>query len=200
MANETIGGEQRKAIEEEIEGLVRAVFQAKEKLTEARRKLPPEPVTDYALHTSDGAAVRLSDLFGDKNDLIVIHNMGRSCPYCTLWADGFNGVAQHLANRAAFVVVSPDEPEVQAKFATDRGWKFRMASARGTTFIQDMGYLRGDDYWPGISTFRKASDGSITRVAKDYLGPGDDYCSVWHLFDLLPNGADGWEPKYRYED
>ena len=34
-----------------------------------------------------------------KDDLVVIHNMGASCAYCTLWGDGFNGVYEHLANK-----------------------------------------------------------------------------------------------------
>jgi predicted dithiol-disulfide oxidoreductase (DUF899 family) len=31
--------------------------------------------------------VRLSELFAGKADLILIHNMGTTCPNCTLWAD-----------------------------------------------------------------------------------------------------------------
>lgn len=169
-----------------------------ERITELRRQRPAEPVRDYTLRRSDGSDVKLSELFGDKSDLLVIHNMGRSCPYCTLWADGFNGVAKHLQNRAGFAVISPDDPETQARFAADRGWTFPLCSAQGTTFIEDMGYLKEEGYWPGVSAFRKNEDGSIVRVARDYLGPGDAYCSVWHLFDLLPDGPNGWEPKYSY--
>jgi len=35
-------------------------------------------------------------------------------------------------------------------------------------------------------------------VSDASLGPGDDFCSVWHLFNLLPEGPDGWEPQYKY--
>ena len=87
---------------------------AKQKLVELRRQLPPEPVEDYELTGPDGG-VRLSAMFGDKSDLILIHNMGSGCPYCTMWADEFNGVLHHLESRAAFVVVSPDSPETQTK-------------------------------------------------------------------------------------
>jgi predicted dithiol-disulfide oxidoreductase (DUF899 family) len=85
--------------------------------------LEPEEVSDYTFATADGT-VRLSALFSGNRDLIVIHNMGTTCPYCTLWADGFNGISDHLASRAAFVVSSPDRPEVQKKFAAGRGWRF----------------------------------------------------------------------------
>ena len=36
------------------------------------------------------------------------------------------------------------------------------------------------------------------RVASDFLGPGDAYCSVWHLFDLLRDGVGDWEAKFDY--
>ena len=45
--------------------------------------------------------------------------MGRGCSYCTLWADGFNGLRHHFEDRAAFVVVSPDTPEQQKAAGAD---------------------------------------------------------------------------------
>ena len=51
---------------------------------------------------------------------------------------------------------------------------------------------------PGVSTFRKNADGTIDRIAKDFFGPGDLYCGVWHLFDLLADGVDGWEAQLEY--
>jgi predicted dithiol-disulfide oxidoreductase (DUF899 family) len=125
--------------------------------------------------------------------------MGPGCSYCTLWADGFNGFTPHLEDRAAFVVISPTTPAKQREFADGRGWTFKMASAEGTTFIKDMGFEPNPgEVWPGVSTFRKQDDGRIVRVSRDYLGPGDVYCSVWHLFDMLADGVNNWEPKYKY--
>lgn len=89
------------------------------KMREFQAAVEPEPVADHVFATVDGTA-RLSELFGTKDDLIVIHNMGTSCPGCTLWADGFNGIYHHLANRAAFVVCGPDPPDVQRRFAAGR--------------------------------------------------------------------------------
>jgi len=175
-------------------------------MRQAEAAVEPEEVADYALQTSNGP-VKLSELFGSKKDLFVIHNMGRSCIYCTMWADGYNGVYDHLADRAAFVISSPDAPDVQKAFAESRGWRFPMVSHMGTTFAADMGYRRrfedeNDEkvggWHPGISVFRKEGD-KILRVSDTDLGPGDDFCAVWHLFDMLPQGADGWRPKYQYK-
>jgi predicted dithiol-disulfide oxidoreductase (DUF899 family) len=160
----------------------------------------PQPVQDYVFATNEGE-VRLSQLFGDKRDLIVIHNMGRGCAYCTMWADGFNGVYQHLASRAAFVVATPDAPAVQRRFAGDRGWRFPMVSHQGSSFSADMDYKTDSGQnVPGVSAFRKLEDGSIVRLGDTDLGPRDDFCSVYHLLDLLPEGSDNFSAKFRYAD
>ncbi len=186
---------------ERIAALENEVVEKQRELAELRREVPPEPVKDYLLQGAFGP-VRLSELFGEKPDLILIHNMGKGCSYCTLWADGFNGEVDHLQDRAAFVVCSPDAPEVQAEFAASRGWRFTMVSSADTTFTADMGYVREwqgkTGPWPGVSTFRKNADGSIARIAHRSLGPGDPFCGVWHLFDLLDGGPGDWQPKYSY--
>jgi predicted dithiol-disulfide oxidoreductase (DUF899 family) len=180
-----------------VDGYRKEIMALREKMRAARDAIEPAQVEDYQLADGSGP-VTLSQLFGDKSELIVIHNMGNSCAYCTLWADGYNGVADHLANRAAFVVVSPDAPETQKKFADSRGWTFRMASHGGGAFAADMGYKSQKGGWlPGVSVFRK-EDGKIVRVSDTQLGPYDDFCNVWHLFDLLPGGAAGWVPKVTY--
>ncbi|HXE15773.1 MAG TPA: DUF899 family protein [Stellaceae bacterium] len=165
-------------------------------MRETQSAVAPEPVENYVFATPDGDAT-LADLFGGKDTLFVIHNMGASCRYCTMWADGFNGVLPHLENRAAFVVSSPDEPAKQQKFKDSRGWNFRMVSHRGNNFAADMGYKDGTKFQPGVSVFRKEK-GRIVRVSDQGLGPYDDFCSVWHFFDMMPGGAADWSPQFKY--
>jgi len=156
----------------------------------------PQVVEDYVFGTLDGQ-VKLSALFGDKPDLFVIHNMGKSCPACTMWADGFNGVLAHLENRAAFVVSTPDAPQVQRDFALSRGWRFRMVSHETSGFAAEMGYRGETGFQPGVSVFRKEGT-KVLRVSDTGLGPGDDFCAVFHFFDLLPEGPAGWRMKFAY--
>jgi predicted dithiol-disulfide oxidoreductase (DUF899 family) len=159
--------------------------------------IEPQEVADYEFKTPAGT-VRLSELFGGHEDLMVVHNMGSSCPACTLWADGYNGVHRHVITRTAFAVSSPDTPAVQQKLAETRGWKFRMVSHMGTTFAADMGYRSNQGGWrPGISVFKLAEQ-KIMRVSDAAWSPGDDFCTLWHFFDLLPEGAAGWSPKLSY--
>jgi predicted dithiol-disulfide oxidoreductase (DUF899 family) len=182
---------------DETERLERDLAEGHERLAALKRRLPHEPVRDYTLATWNGP-VQLSELFAGKPDLIVVHNMGRGCRYCTLWADGFNGVYPHLADRAAFVVCSPDAPETQKEFAAGRGWRFPMVSAKDSTFTQDMGFRSEKGWMPGVSTFRREPTGGIVRVAKAPFGPFDPFCGVWHLFALLDEGVNEWEPQYAY--
>ena len=168
----------------------------REKMRSAQASIEPEEVQDYEFATPQGKA-RLSALFGDKDTLFVIHNMGITCAHCTMWADGFNGVFEHLRDRAAFVVSSPDAPERQHSFAAGRGWKFSMVSNQGTSFAEDMGYRRDGRPMPGVSVFKRNGD-KIMRVADTAFTHGDDFCSVWHFLDLIPEGAAGWEPKFSY--
>lgn len=158
--------------------------------------IEPEPVRDYALRTADGERP-LSSWFAGRRDLIVIHNMGRSCPYCTLWADGFSGVYDHLANRAGFVVTSPDAPVVQHEFAASRGWRFPMASHAGTTFAADMGYRREHGWLPGVSIFQMRGS-ALVRVSDTGFEPHDDFCAVWPLFEMFPEGVGDWTPRFTY--
>jgi predicted dithiol-disulfide oxidoreductase (DUF899 family) len=169
----------------------------RKKMRDVQAAIEPEEVKDYTFKRAEGSTVRLSELFGNKLDLFVIHNMGQSCPYCTLWADGFNGAYDHLSNRAAFVVASPDPPEKQRQFAQSRHWKFPMVSHEGTSFAEDMGYRSEGRFMPGVSVFRR-DGGRILRVSDAPFSPGDDFCAVWHFFDLIPEGTAGWQPKYKY--
>ncbi len=167
------------------------------KMRELQATVEPEPVPDYGFATASGP-MKLSELFGDKRDLIAIHNMGTGCPACTMWADGFNGLYPHIADRAAFVVTSPDPPDVQQRFAAARGWRFPMASHAGSGFAADMGFRGETGNWrPGVSVFQR--DGArIVRVADTGFRPDDDFCPVWHLLAMLPEGAAGWRPRFAY--
>ena len=176
----------------------REIAALRDKMRALQERVEPEEVADYEFAGPEGTA-RLSQLFGDRDTLFVIHNMGKSCPNCTLWADGFNGVLPHLESRAAFVVTSPDDPATQAAFAASRGWKFRMVSHQGTAFAADMGYRgEGGGWLPGVSVFKR-QNGKIMRVSDAGFEPGDDFCALWHLFDLIPEGTAGWRARFSYQ-
>ena len=176
------------------------IMSIRSEMRKLQGSIEPEVVEDATFSTLDGS-VRLSELFGEKDTLFVVHNMGKSCPSCTQWADGFNGVIEHLEDRAAFVISSPDSPLVQSQFAKSRGWKLKMISHEGTNFAEVMGYIREyngkPSFWPGVSVF-KMQDSKIVRVSDTSFGPGDDFNSIWNFWDMIPEGPGEWDAKFSY--
>ncbi|NNE28955.1 MAG: DUF899 family protein [Saprospiraceae bacterium] len=187
---------------EKIQHLEAQIQELRKEITSLRKEAPLQEVKDYTLRNSQGIPVLLSTLFNDKDELIVIHNMGKGCRYCTMWADGFRGIQEILSDRVPWVLSSPDEPEVLNEFSSSRGWNFNMVSIAGTDFAYDLGFEKREEgkrsYLPGVSAFVK-KDGKIFRASYDSFGPGDLYNPVWHFIDLLPKGVDGWVPKYEYQ-
>lgn len=186
-------------LEARVNRVDQQVSKLKEKAAKLRRSEKPNSVPDYAFQGHDGRPLKLSQAFGKQKDLVVVHNMGTGCPYCTLWADGFVSLLPHLENRTAFLVVSNDPVEKQKAFRKSRGWTFRMASSKDTTFFPDMGFADKDgNVWPGFTTFRKRGK-KVERLSRRFFGPGDDYCAAWHFFDLLDGGVGEWHPKFKYQ-
>ncbi|MEZ5933968.1 MAG: DUF899 family protein [Alphaproteobacteria bacterium] len=171
---------------ERIYALEGRIFELEEELAQLRAKLAGEAVADYELTNWEGEKVRLSTLFGAQDHMLLIHNMGFDCPYCTMWADGFNAVYDHVAAKAAFVLSSPDPVDRQRRDAMARGWRFPMLSTAGSTLAKDLGFERHGKPLPGVSGLVKAPDGTLARHGMASFGPGDRFCPVWNLLDLLP--------------
>lgn len=177
--------------QKEIDALETKIAYLSKQVAQIRNQQSGRKISDYKLLDHDNKIVRLSEMFGTQNNLIVIHNMGFSCPYCTMWADGFNAVYNYIIEKTAFVVVSHDEPGPQQLGKMKRGWKFPMYSARESTFTSDMGFIEEDgSLWPGCSVFYK-NDGSDDMYlhSQTTFGPGDRFCSVFNFFDLLHDKA-----------
>ena len=191
MNNNALSNSEKDSIEKELQTVYTSIEQLRKKAIEMNSRLAAMDVKDYTLKDRDGNDIKLSEMFDDKHHLILIHNMGKGCGYCTMWADGFKDTYKEIEKKSAFALVCPDKPEVHKQFAESRGWGYKSYSAAGTDFIMDMGYDNTKEgkheYWPGVSVFEKSDDGTIMRVSKDVFGPGDFYCNIWHFLDLLPS-------------
>ena len=185
----------------EIQKLQESIEKIQSQISELRANRELEFFDDYTLQDGKGNDVLLSSLFQDKDELLVIHNMGKSCSYCTMWADTLSSATKVINDRVPMVLVSPNEFTVMNEFATSRKWEMTCLSAHKSSFIKDCGYSSDKDgktyYMPGVSAFLK-KEGKIYRTNKDYFGPGDVYCSPWHFFDLLSKKVNNWVPKMVY--
>src|SRR5438874_4114612 len=87
------------------------LMRQKERVAEMRRSLAHEDVEDYTFRDANGD-VKLSELFSAPGrTLILYHYMyGKKqtdpCPMCTMWIDGYNGIAHHVRQRADIAILA----------------------------------------------------------------------------------------------
>ena len=180
----------------EIADLEQQIFELTGKLNALRKANPREEIRNYSFATVEGET-SLLELFGDHDTLLMIHNMGQGCRYCTLWGDGFNGFVPHLEAALSLVLVSKDAPQLQRQFANARGWRFRLASHGGGDYIREQTAMAGSDNMPGAVVYEREGD-KIYRKNGCVFGPGDLYCSMWGLLGLAGMGEAQWTPQYNY--
>src|SRR5215813_10975587 len=114
-----------------------------DELARNRQELPWVPINKgYRFETDEGSA-SLADLFRGRSQLLVYHFMfgpdfGAGCPSCSSIADGFNGIAVHLANHDVMLwaVSRAPLPKLQA-YEKRMGWTFPWASSFGSEFNSD---------------------------------------------------------------
>src|SRR5579883_1374379 len=88
----------------------------------------------YRFDTDDGS-VSLADLFKGRSQLLVYHFMfgpdySAGCPSCSAIADGFNGIAIHLANHDVMLWAVSRAPLAKLQAYKQRmGWSFPWASS-----------------------------------------------------------------------
>jgi len=182
--------------------------QQRERVAQIRRSLPLGPAVDnYEFASSDGP-VKLIDLFTDSDRPLVLYHfmLGKKqadpCPMCSMWADGWDGVAKHLSQSVDFAVVTAAGVDRTTEVVNERDWhNLRWLSAADNTFKTDLG---GEDaegnQWPWISVYQLV-DGephltwSGGAHIKDEHWRGIDLLSpVWHILDLTPQGRGDWMP------
>ena len=191
-----------------------------EAVAAARRKMPlgtllagyelAEGPADLGLR-EPVTATQLRDLFGEHDTLVIYHLMfapedESACPMCSMWVDGFHGVAHHLAQHVAFAVVGKAPLAKLRDWALHRGWDgLRILSSHDTTFNADLNAERADGgQRPMISVF--TADGEDVRhfytLPANFLDDtqrGIDLLSpVWNVLDLLPAGRGEWYADNAY--
>jgi predicted dithiol-disulfide oxidoreductase (DUF899 family) len=173
-----------------------------------RRTLPPGPVVPDYTFVENGKSVRLSELFaGERPYLILYHLMywakdDEFCPMCSLWIDGFNGIAPHVTQRANFVIASRAPFDTLQAWGAHREWdRLRLLSDDGSSFARDIDAEDAEGN-PDSTVVVFAKDGDRVRhvytahpMLEDRERGIDLLCPIWHLFDLMPSGRADWYPS-----
>ena len=121
----------------------KALTRRADEVSQQRQALPWVRVEKvYPFETEEGP-VTLSDLFQGRTQLLVYHFMfgpdyTAGCPSCSAIADGFNGIAVHLANHDVTLSAVSRAPiaKLQA-FKKRMGWTFPWASSLNGDFNFD---------------------------------------------------------------
>lgn len=186
----------------------------------------------YRFETDQGSA-SLTDLFRGRSQLIVYHFMfgpdyKAGCPSCSAIADGFNGIATHLANHdlVLWAVSRAPLPKLQA-YRQRMGWSFPWASSFGSDFNFDFSAsfteeqqregayynFRRDD--PVMNVGRgamtnPASSGNAGMVGTDlstYLREREGLSAfafedgvIYHTYSAYARGVDGIWSMYPWLD
>jgi len=196
-----------------------------ERVAALRRQLPQGPIVeDYTfiegpadLDAGDAPTrtVRLSELFtAPGRSLVIYHFMygkrqTKACPMCTLWLDGYNGVAHHIAQNVDLAIIAAADPVTLRAHARKRGWNnLRLLSAsEGSTFKYDLGSEdREGNQDSTLSVFTRDRDGTLRhfysvhpRMGGDIRERGIDLLTpVYNMLDLVPEGRDDWYASLDY--
>ena len=181
---------------EQIQQIEQQIGELTAQLYTLRKASPAIAVPNYTFETNAGETTLL-DLFGTQDKLFAIHNMGQGCRYCTLWADGFNGLLSHLESAMAVVLLSKDPPELQRRFANSRGWRFGLASHANSNYLSEQTVYADASNYPGAVIYEKKDD-RIFRKNACVFGPGDLYCTMWNVLGLAGLSEDDWVPQFNY--
>ena len=186
-----------------------------ERVAAQRRELPMggEVPRDFEF-VSEAGLVRLSELFGDKDTLMVYSMMfGQErkapCPGCTSFLTSWNGTAVNLRERVAMVVTARSPMERLVEYKEQRGLgNLRFVSDRSGEYTR--AYVNSEDAdVPGFSVFTRR-DGKLYHFYSGELSgamadPGEDprgapdMDPLWLMLDMLPEGrGTDWYPKLEY--
>ncbi|CAG0960176.1 hypothetical protein PHYC_00681 [Phycisphaerales bacterium] len=157
----------------------------------------------------------LTELFGDKRQLIVYHFMfdrtwSQGCKSCSFVADHYNPLVVHLAHRdISFATISKAPIEKIEQFRKRMGWTFAWVSGANTDFGHDFGVSFTDQELtsdtsvynftdkpypirelPGLSVFFKDSRGNLYHTYSTFARGLEDFLTAYRYIDITPMGRD----------
>lgn len=199
-----------------------------DELARWRQELPWVQITrEYKFETDEGEAL-LHDLFRGRSQLLVYHFMfgpdyAAGCPSCSAIADGFNGIAAHLAHHDVMLwAISRAALTKLQAFKERMGWAFPWASSLGSDFNADFNVSvneqqqrdGGYEYnfesgapWKGASegAAKGAALSGVDTAAYTREQPGLSAFTledglVYHTYSAYARGLDGLWGMYQWLD
>jgi predicted dithiol-disulfide oxidoreductase (DUF899 family) len=181
---------------------------ARDALSAKRRALPWVRIEKPYRFEGDDDALTLGDLFGPRRQLIVYHFMfapewEKPCKSCSFWADGYNGIVPHLAERdTALVAVSRAPLEKLQARKRQMGWSFPWVSSGNGDFNYDFAVsFRNEDAKSGAATYNyRPKEGPMTDLPGISAFLKRDDGGVYHTYSTFARGLDLMNPAYNLLD
>jgi len=200
-----------------------------DELAKQRQELPWVRLDkDYCFET-DAGSVSLADLFRKNSQLLVYHFMfgpdyTAGCPACSSIADGFNGIAVHLANHDVMLWAVSRAPLAKLQAYKKRmGWTFPWASSFGSDFNFDFNVqsteeqqrkggaeynFEREEVWrpeesEGVVTFAKMSGTDPATYVREKPGMSAfalEDGAVYHTYSAYARGVDALWGMYQWLD
>ena len=199
-----------------------------DELARRRQELPWVRIEKAYQFETDEGCTALADLFRGRSQLLVYHFMfgpeySAGCPSCSAIADGFNGIAIHLANHDVMLWAVSRAPLAKLQAYKQRmGWTFPWASSADGDFNSDFGVsiteeqLRqgGSEYnYRPTNAWKGGSGGSVACAAMTGADvatyarerPGMSAFAleeglVYHTYSAYARGLDGLWGMYQWLD
>jgi len=197
--------EARDALLEDEQALVDKVkaVAAKRRSLPLGGELKEDYVFQWAVDGKVGERVKFSELFGDKDSLLLYSFMfgpswDNPCPSCTSLVDGFDRTWYQVSRDAAFVAIAKAQPERIDEWAKRRGWsQIPLLSGFESPFQADYKCQEpGNDdmQWPVMHAFTRR-DGRIfhfwaTETMSNHV---DTVWAYWNLMDFTPEGRPNYD-------
>lgn len=137
-----------------------------DRVSARRRRLPMTPIDDYRF-TGPNGPIRISELFGDAEQLVLQSFMfhpewEQGCPSCTWAANNLPTKLDELLapNKVRFAMVSRAPIAKLRAWSARQGWAhLRWVSSQDTTFATDWGWTVDGHDQPGYSYLLRTTDG-----------------------------------------
>ena len=202
-----------------------------DELVQQRQALPWVRIDKAYRFDTEQRSVSLAELFSGRSQLLVYHFMfgpdyKAGCPSCSSIADGFDGIAVHLANHdVTLTAVSRAPLEKLLAYRRRMGWTFPWASSAGSDFNFDFNisfteaqqrdgeveynYLRGRhamDATPApepVVQFAANCGTDAQTYARDRPGMSAfilEDGAVYHTYSTYARGVDGIWGMYQWLD
>jgi predicted dithiol-disulfide oxidoreductase (DUF899 family) len=182
--------------EQELVDKVRSVAAKRRKLP-AGGQLKEDYVFQWANDGKVGKPVKFSELFGDKDTLLLYSwmfgpNWDHPCTSCTSLMDGFDRAWYSVSQDAAFVGIAKAPAEKINAWAKQRGWsQIPLVSGYDSPFQADYKCQGESDdmQLPVMHVFRKQGGKILHFWATERLeNHVDTVWAYWNLMDFTPEG------------